>query len=45
MDTFKEDHSSNEQFEKDLSHVRLRDPSEYALKDEREAEADFLAPA
>ncbi len=30
---------------KELSYQKRRDPHEYAIKDEREAEDDFLAPA
>ena len=30
---------------KELSYEKRRDPHEYATKDEREAEDDFLAPA
>lgn len=30
---------------KDVAYIRKRDPTDYAIKDEREAEQDFLAPA
>lgn len=30
---------------KNVAYIRKRDPTDYATKDEREAEQDFLAPA